>query len=324
MKGQCRQRPFAALALTASAFLASCSAAPEASADRAPFGTAWPGRTPELFAPGVVNSDGIEINLVFDRAMTELFFARRVDGVFAIFTARLESGGWTAPEKLDLFPDDPTARAVDMALSPDERALYFLGIVPAETEGEDDRRDIWVSDRTPGGWSAARLVPAPVSTEHGESYPILTADGSLWFLSDRPGSRGPRDLYRARPARSAEGGGFETPVSIEAPINTDLSKGDTLVAPDESYIVLTCRLPDGLGASDLYIAFATDDGGWTEPRNMGPAFNGPELDFCPMVSPDGRWFSFSRRYGSSWNTTTDAEIYWVDASVLEELRPGQE
>ncbi len=56
---------------------------------------------------------------------------------------------------------------------------------------------------------------------------------------------------------------------------------------------------------------------------MGPLFNGPEVDFCPMVSPDGRWFSFSRRYGKSWDTTTDAEIYWVDASVLDALRPDQ-
>jgi hypothetical protein len=324
MNGQPRQPPFAALALTASTLLAvcsACSASPGASAACAPFGTEWPGRTPELFAPGVVNSDAIEINLVFDMSMTELFFARRIDGVFAILTARLGPDGWTHPEELELFPDDPSIRAVDMALSPDERALYFLGIAPGVTEGEADRRDIWVSDRTAAGWSPARLVPAPVSTEHGESYPVLTADGSLWFLSDRPESRGPRDLYRARPAA---GGGFETPVSIDPPINTDTRKGDTLVAPDESYIVTTSSLPGGHGSSDLYIAFRTEDGGWTELRNMGPEFNGPEVDFCPMVSPDGRWFSFSRRYGSTWDTTTDAEIYWVDASALDELRLDQE
>jgi hypothetical protein len=321
MNGQPRQRLFAALALTASTLLSACSASPEASATCAPFGTEWPGQTPELFAPGVVNSDAIEINLVFNKAMTELFFARRIDGVFAILTARLGPDGWTHPEKLELFPDDSSIRAVDMALSPDERGLYFLGIVPGETEGEAERRDIWVSDRTADGWSPARLVTAPVSTEHDESYPVLTADGSLWFLSNRPENRGPRDLYHARPAA---GGGFETPVSIEPPINTDARKGDTLVAPDESYIVITSGLPGGHGSSDLYISFRTEGGGWTEPRNMGPVFNGPEVDFCPMVSPDGRWFSFSRRYGSAWDATTDAEIYWVDASALDEFRPDQE
>ena len=306
------------LVLLTSTVLAGCAATPDAGTAQAPLGVTWPGRTPDLFAPGVVNTDGIEINLVFNKAYTELFFARRIDGVFAIYTSRLAPDGWTTPEKLDLFPDNPAARAVDMALSPDEQALYFLGILPGKTEGDDTETDIWVSDRTPAGWSAARLVPAPVSTAHGESYPTLTADGSLWFVSDRPESRSPRDLYRARPSA---GGGFEPPVSIEPPINTDWSKGDTVVAPDESYMVITTGRPGGYGSGDLYIAFRTEDGAWTEPKNMGPRFNGPEVDFCPMISPDGRWFSFSRRFGKSWDTTTDAEIYWVDASVLDELRP---
>ena len=94
-----------------------------------------------------------------------------------------------------------------------------------------------------------------------------------------------------------------------------------MVAPDGSYMVITSDRIGGYCSGDLYIAFRTADGGWTEPTNMGPLFNGPQVEFCPMMSPDGKWFSFSRRYGESWDTTTDAEIYWVDASVLEELRP---
>ena len=82
------------------------------------------------------------------------------------------------------------------------------------------------------------------------------------------------------------------------------------------------RRPNAIGnifTSEVGL-FRTEEGGWTEPKNMGPAINGPELEFCPMVSPDGRWFSFSRRYGDTWPSTTDAEIYWMDASVIEALR----
>ena len=70
----------------------------------APLGTSWPGSTPELFAPGVVNTDGVEINLVFNRDYTELFFARTVDKVFFVFTCRVVDGTWTAPERLDINP----------------------------------------------------------------------------------------------------------------------------------------------------------------------------------------------------------------------------
>jgi hypothetical protein len=280
----------------------------------APLGTRWPGRTPELFAPGVVNTDGVEINLVFDRDMTELFFARTVDKVFVIHTSRLVGGAWTAPARLDLYPAGVHGEAVDMALSPDGRSLYFLGITP---EGGATQRDIWVAERRDAGWSPARRLGPEVNTEHAEIYPTVVADGSLYFVSDRPSAFGPRNLYRA--ARRADGG-FEPARPVGPPIDTALGKGDTYVAPDESYLIFASGNRPGRGAGDLFVAFRAPGGGWTEPKNMGPAINTEVLEFCPMVSPDGRWFSFSRRYGDSWPTTTDAEIYWMDASIIQDLR----
>ncbi len=283
-------------------------------AGTAPFATGWPGSTPELFAPGVVNTDGVEINLVFSRDLTELFFARTMDKVFFVYTSRLVDGTWTSPERLDLYPEGISGEAVDMALSPDEQSLYFLGIT---SEGETTQSDIWASERTDDGWSLARRLGPSVNTEHSEFYPTVVADGSLYFVSDRPSELGPQNLYRA--ARRADGS-FEPAIPIGPPIDTKQSKGDTFVAPDESYLIFSSSDCEGYGSGDLFVAFRTDDAGWTEPKNMGPIINTEELEFCPMVSPDGRWLSFSRRYGESWPTTTDAEIYWMDASIIEELR----
>ena len=197
-------------------------------AGTAPLDTSWPGSTPELFAPGVVNTDGVEINLVFDRDTTELFFARTVDKVFFVYTSRLVDGTWTAPERLKLYPEGVRAEAVDMALSPDEQSLYFLGITP---EGETTQSDIWVSERTDGGWSLARRLGPSVNTEHSEFYPTVVADGSLYFVSDRPSELGPRNLYRS--ARRADGS-FEPAIPIGPPIDTEQRKGDTFVEPDET------------------------------------------------------------------------------------------
>ena len=278
----------------------------------APLGVSWPGSTPELFAPGVVNTDSIEINLVFSRDYTELFFSRIVNKLSYIFTCRLIDGAWTAPERLELMPEG--GEAVDMALSPDEQSLYFLGITP---DGNEAQSDIWVSDRTDEGWSRARRLGPSVNTKYSEFYPTVVADGSLYFVSDRPSELGPRNPYRA--SRRADGT-FEAAVPVGPPINTKDEKDDTYVAPDESYLIFKSNSREVFGSGDLFIAFRTPDGGWTEPKNMGPTINSKELDFCPMVSPDGRWFSFSRRYGDSWPTTTDADIYWMSASIIEQLR----
>jgi hypothetical protein len=295
-------------------FISLLALSSHAGAGSGPHGVQWPGKTPELFAPGVVNTEGVEINLVFDGEYTEFFFSRTINKAFFIYTSRLVDGQWTAPKQLDLMPEDVGGEAVDMALSPDEQSLYFLGIT---TEGESVQTDIWTSERSDVGWSLAKRLGPSVNTEHSEFYPTVVADGSLYFISDRPSKLGPRNLFKAM--RRADGS-FEPAVPTGPPIDTEHAKGDTFVSPDERYIIFSSNARGGRGSSDLFISFATGEGGWTEPINMGATINSEELEFCPMVSPDGRWLSFSRRYGDSWSTTTDAAIYWMDASIIDSLQ----
>lgn len=36
-----------------------------------------------------------------------------------------------------------------------------------------------------------------------------------------------------------------------------------------------------------------------------------------MVTPDGKYLFFSRGHGATWAETMEAEIFWVDAAVIE-------
>jgi len=161
-------------------------------------------------------------------------------------------------------------------------------------------------------------VPAPVSTEHGESYPVVVADGSLYLSAERPGGLGGSDIYRAQ---RLPDGGFAEPENLGPPVSSEFHEGDTFVAPDESYLVLSSRRPGGLGQNDLYVSFRGADGRWSEPANLGPTINTDQTDFCPMVTPDGRYLFFSRRTGGSWAEATEGEIFWVDLGVIEPFRP---
>ena len=287
-----------------------------------PLGLEWPGLEPELFAPGIVNTDGIEINLVFNADYTEIYYSPYIDGIAYIYMISRTTDGWSEPRQLDLFTGFEWTEAVDMDLSPDGNKLYFLGITPDPDTDDGMQADTWVSTRTPEGWSLAERLPEPINTEYPEIYPTMTADGALWFLSHRPELIGVRDLFRAGPDGL---GGFEDPVRLPAPINGPWRKGDTAASPDGRTIVTNGTRPDGFGGGDLYIFFLEGDdpmtGPWAGPIHLDERFNSEATDFCPMFSKDGRIFSYSRRFGDTWPTTTDAEIYWVDASVLEEFRP---
>jgi Tol biopolymer transport system component len=93
------------------------------------------------------------------------------------------------------------------------------------------------------------------------------------------------------------------------------------VSPDEQYLIVTSNRPGGYGQTDLYVSFRAANGGW-EPRiNLGDTINTAETEFCPMVTPDGRYLFFSRSYGGpNWDTTTEADVFWVDMAVGEALR----
>jgi hypothetical protein len=290
----------------------SCTTSPGAQY----FGQPRPGTTPELFAPGVVSTDAIELNAVFTPDGREFLFTRLIDGVDTMHHSVFEGGKWSDPQPLLVFPGRVRAVAVDMSVSPDGQELYFLGQHPHELAREKPGYDLWVSRRVEGVWSTAQVVPPPVSTSAEELYPVVVADGSLYFSSNRAGG-GSYDVYRAQ--RRADGS-FAEPVKVGPPINSEFGTGDTFVAPDESYAIFSSRRPGGFGDGDLYVSFKEERGGWGTPVNLGESINTGEVEFCPMVTPDGKYFFFSRRWGATWEETTAGDVYWVDAKVLEQFR----
>lgn len=279
------------------------------------FGQEAPSAMPALFAPGVVSTAAVELNAVVSPDGRELLFTRVVDGVFTIHSSRLEGGRWSAPRPLHLMPRP--GGEVDMSFARDGRTLYFLG-AEGDAAGGNQAFDIWVSVRRGDSWSEAVRVPAPVSTAAAEIYPCVVADGSLYFTSDRPGGLGASDLYRAQ--RRSDGS-FAEPTNLGSPVNSPGREGDAFVAPDESYIVFTARRADSRGQGDLYVAFRDAEGAWAEPRSLGDVVNSSLTEYCPVVSPDGRFLFFSRRDGDTWAETTAGDVWWVDAGLIERLRP---
>ena len=165
------------------------------------FSQPLPALLPERFAPGVVSTDAIELNGVFTPDLKEFFFARLIDGVQTMYHAVLVDGAWTAPRPLLLFPGQSRAVADDMAVSPDGRELYFLGNHPHSHAAGVRSADIWRSRRVSGKWSTAEVVPPPISTEASEVYPVVVGDGSLYFTSNRPGTRAQQSVQSAATSR---------------------------------------------------------------------------------------------------------------------------
>ena len=104
---------------------------------------------------------------------------------------------------------------------------------------------------------------------------------------------------------------------LGAPINSPFHEVDPFIAPDQSYLIFCSDRPGGHGKDDMYVVFARDGGGWTAPVTLGEAVNSPDQEYIPSVSRDGRFFFFTS------NTSGQRDIYWMDASIIERLRPKE-
>lgn len=278
-------------ALAALLTLAGCAA----SSGEAPVQTGDTQQAPELFGLGTISTPENELNAAFAPDGGTLYFTRTAgaNGQFGVIVASraLPGGRWSAAEVLDFsgrYAD------YDPILSPDGARLYFISKRPVT--GQDPRGDfdIWVTDRAGSRWGAPRNLGGPINSDGDELYPSVATDGTLYFSScGRPDSRGRCDIYRAR----FRDGRYLEPENLGDAINTPASETDAFVAPDQSYLVFTgYGRPGAVGDGDLYVSFARE-GAWSVAHHLGPAINTVAREYCPIVSPDGRYLYFTSQRG---------------------------
>ena len=197
-----------------------------------------------------------------------------------------------------------------MCITPDGTRMYFGSTRPVNGIEQKEYK-IWYVDRVWDGWSQAKYLEAPINNGRRALYPSVSNNGTMFFQAVRDDTFGSRDIYYSRYDKNS----FSEPIHLGREINTEHSDGDVLIAPDESYMIVSSSgRPDELGNGDLYISFKKEDGSWTRLRNMGNRINSPETDYCPMLSPDGKYFFFtSKRNGNG-------DIYWVDAKIINDYK----
>ena len=274
-------------------------------------GQPLPGMQAEIFAPGIISTDQSEINSVFTPDGKEFYFTFWAPETGTkILVTRLVDGRWTVPEVAS-FSNHPSD--VDPAISPDGSKVFFgtRRPRPGTTADEEKDFDLWFAERAGGNWGAEKYLGPVINSGQRQVYPTVTREGTLYFQAIREEGYGKADIYRSR----LVDGAYQPPENLGPAINSEHYEGDVFVAPDESYLIVAVSgREDSLGGADLYISFRGLDAAWSPLENMGDSVNSEQRDFCPMVSPDGKYFFFSS------NRRGSGDIFWIDAKVIESLR----
>ena len=263
------------------------------------FGQKPPGLEAEIFAPGPVSQIGrYEFAISFAPGGERLLFTvQNADGTMEVLHSEVRDGSWTPPEPVSLAAG---ARKDEMEafFARDGKTVYFA---PYD-EGLDVR--IWQVEIDGDAWVNPEQLAGPIA-DAPAFFPTSATSGALYYsniLEQKP--------YRA--VRTDDGSWQVEPLAIAFVIHT-------FVAPDESFVLVDARADDSLGKADIYVAFATEDGGWTVPINLGEGVNSEYAETCPSLSDDGKYLFFSR-----YNEPDEvAQIYWVDSQVIRNARDRQ-
>jgi len=296
-------------------------------------GQPLPGREPELFAPGIVNTGLAVRDVALAPDGRELFFSVFIQGFrsAAICTTREEGGRWKAPE-VAAFSRDPRWHTLEPCVSPDGGRLFFVSDRPSDPrEGKPGPFRIWTLRRENGAWGEPRLLSGRINGDGDSFFPSMTRKGALYFLREKDGEG---RVMRAEP----EGDDFSEAEALPAPIALDKSPANPFVDPDERMLLYPIfGRKDGLGrGGDYYVSFRKPDGGWTEPRLLGAPVSSPDPEESSIkLSPDGKVLFFGSARpapGAQLKAPLTFEgllalrtmpgnghsaIWWMDATFLE-------
>jgi len=193
----------------------------------------------------------------------EAFFTAQspLGEVSVIMVSRKIRNKWRKPE---ITSFSGSHSDLEPFLSSNGRQLYFASNRPLSSDSSKVKDyDLWMVQRddSKSKWSHPINLGAPVNTEHHEFYPSLTQEGTLYFTSDGPDSKGKDDIFYS----TRTGNNFGPPISLSDSINTPGYEFNAFIAPDESYLLFSgYNREDGLGSGDLYISFRKADKTWTE------------------------------------------------------------
>jgi hypothetical protein len=255
-----------------------------------------PDSTPEIFASGIVSTEGWEVSGVFTPELNEFYFIRNSKEsnqqeivVFINTNNRWHESVFSPRVGTPLF-------------SPDGNTMHL---------GKHYK------ERAEKGWSEVKNLSSPF-----DSLPIMrlsaSSKGTYYFDEFKRDFTGDfiGDIRYSRLVN----GIYEEPKLLGKEINSGKSF-HPFIAADESYLIFDGERDGGYGDSDLYISYRKQDGSWRKAINLGDKINTEGWEAGASVTPDGKYLFFNR------NMTPDnyenIDIFWVDAQFIETLRPEQ-
>lgn len=206
-------------------------------------------------------------------------------------------GQWMSPELLNINTD---SHAASISTSPDGQELYIYYDFAGDGQ-------IWKSKLIGETWSDPVKLDGDMNSPYWETHVTVSPDGkTMYFVSDRPGGEGARDIYRCVKLPNDE---WSKALNLGATINTEYDEDSPFLSADGKTLYFASTGHDSMGGFDIFYTTLGDDGEWSKPENIGFPVNTVDDDvfFVPTASGKRAYYSSFKEEGFGLK-----DIYVVD------------
>ncbi len=186
---------------------------------------------------------------------------------------------WTTPLRLEFC--QPRRNEATIAISSDERKIYLY-------EDSTGNGDIYFTDFYHAKFQdIAMLDLEGVNTEDWETHCMMSNDkNTFYFVSDRKGGFGGRDIYMLRREKGTEE--WSKPINLGPQINGPNDEDSPFISIDNKTLYYSTNGEKSIGGFDIMTAYFENDSAYTEGTNLGYPFNSTNDDIFYTTTLDGR------------------------------------
>lgn len=255
------------------------------------------------FSP-VVSVDGNALFFTSRRIRSDSSNADLIDPVAGLpfenvyVSYKDRNGKWQDPELLNFNPIVGHLATVNVSADGQTLILY-----------RDDQGDgnLYESKLVGEMWSDPVKMGGDINSKSWETHGALTADGNtFYFVSNRPGGFGGRDIYRVTKLPTGE---WSKAQNLGSTINTPYEEDGVFIHPDGRTLYFASTGHNSMGGFDIFSTVMQPDGTWSKPENIGYPLNTVDDDVFFVTTADGRrgYFSSDKMGGYG-----EKDIYFVD------------
>jgi dipeptidyl aminopeptidase/acylaminoacyl peptidase len=189
------------------------------------------------------------------------------------------SQSWLEATPLGTDINVPGRNISNVAISNDGQRLL---IYQDDRYGNGDIYETYLKGNT---WSQPVSLGNSVNSDDHESSASISPDGrTIYFVSERKGGEGKRDIWKATRDKN---GNWGKPENLGKTINTKYDEEAVYIHPDGKTLYFSSKGHNSMGGYDIFKSELVN-GKWSEPINLGEPINTPEDDLFFVLAANGR------------------------------------